>query len=112
MSRIAKIYDAMTDAGARRYKRERDLPKLIHLFPHELDRVDRAGHLRILARLRLALRGQRELGRQEPPHWAYDRNLHLGLIGAFKAETKAFKDRQLLAAILEEPCKSTSISLS
>ena len=97
---IARIYDGMIEASARRYRREVHLPRILHLFPHELKRRDRVGRLRILGKIRLAARAERRRGLLD--HWSYAQNRHLALLGAFRAECRAFKDRTLLAAILEE----------
>src|SRR5262245_15601239 len=80
----ARIYAGMTDAGARRYESERDLPKLIALWPKELADRSEKGLLLILAKLRRALRAERTRGLAG--HWSYDLNRHLGLLSAFKAE--------------------------
>ena len=88
----ARIYSGMSDAGARRYERERDLPKLVALWPKELvDRSDK-GSLHILAKLRRALRAERTRGLAG--HWSYDLNRHLGLASAFKAELANYRRRK------------------
>jgi hypothetical protein len=56
----------MTDAGARRYLRERDLPKLIALWPREIDDRSSNGALHILAKLRRALRAERTTRTRRP----------------------------------------------
>jgi hypothetical protein len=74
----------MAEAGAAAYRRARDLPKLIPLWPHELDDRSEEGCRRVLAKLRSALRAERR--RALSGHWSYDLNRHLGLLSAYKGE--------------------------
>jgi hypothetical protein len=50
------IFGTMAEAGAAAYLRPRDLPKLIALWPQELDDESPEGTFRVLAKLRRALR--------------------------------------------------------
>ena len=50
-----RIFGPMAKAGAVAYKRARDLPKLIALWPHELDDDSPEGRRHMLAKLRSAL---------------------------------------------------------
>jgi len=52
----------MAAAGTAAYLRSRDLPKLIALWPHELDDESQEGMFRVLAKLRRALRAERSRG--------------------------------------------------
>jgi hypothetical protein len=70
--------------GVSAYVRPRDLPRLIPLWPHELDDQSSEGRLRVLMKLRRALRAERR--RAVSGHWSYDLNRHLGLLSAYKAE--------------------------
>jgi len=92
-STTTRIYAGMTDAGARRYVRERDLPKLIGLWPREIEDPSSKGALHILAKLRRALRAERTRGLGG--HWSYDLNRHLGLLSAFKGELAAYRATEL-----------------
>jgi len=74
----------MAEAGAAAYLRARDLPKLIALWPHELDDHSPEGCRRVLVKLRSALRAERR--RALSGHWSYDLNRHLGLLSAYKGE--------------------------
>ena len=78
------IFGTMAQAGAAAYSRARDLPKLIALWPHELDDQSQEGMFRVLAKLRRALRAERRRGLAG--HWSYDLNRHLGLLSAYKGE--------------------------
>ncbi len=79
-----RIFGTMAEAGAAAYARARDLPKLIALWPHELEDHSQEGTLRVLAKLRRALRAERRRGLAG--HWSYDLNRHLGLLSAYKGE--------------------------
>jgi hypothetical protein len=72
------------ETGAAAYARARDLPRLIPLWPHELDDDSPEGCRRILVKLRRALRAERR--RALSGHWSYDLNRHLGLLSAYKGE--------------------------
>jgi hypothetical protein len=73
------------DAG---YVRRRDLPKLVPLWPREIDVLSPADHARLLAKLRRALRAERQRGLGG--HWAYDLARHAQLLRAYRAETAAY----------------------
>ncbi len=83
-STARRLFGPIADAGATAYARARDLPKLIALWPHELDDQTPEGCRRILAKLRSALRAERR--RALSGHWSYDLNRHLGLLSAYKGE--------------------------
>lgn len=79
--------DTRVKAGSRAYVRARDLPKLIALWPHELEDRSEAGRLHIIAKLRRALRAERR--RALASHWSYDLNRHLALLSAYEGERAA-----------------------
>ena len=83
-STARRVFGPIAEAGAAAYARARDLPKLIALWPHELDDQSPEGCRRILAKLRRALRAERR--RALSGHWSYDLNRHLGLLSAYKGE--------------------------
>jgi len=72
------------DAG---YVRGRDLPKLLPLWPREIEALRPADHARLLAMLRRALRSERLRGLSG--HWTYDLARHAQLLRAYRAETAA-----------------------
>lgn len=74
--------------GAASYERSRDLPRLIPLWPSELEINSDGDHQRLLARLRRALRVERRRGLAG--HWAYDLARHTQLLRAYRAETAAY----------------------
>lgn len=71
-STAKRIFGTKVAAGAAAYSRARDLPKLIALWPHELDDHSPGGSLNVLAKLRRALRAERR--RALAGHWSYDLN--------------------------------------
>lgn len=71
----------------RGYDRERDLPKLLALWPAEVTDRSEAGRLLLLSKLRRALRAERQRGLAG--HWTYDLARHRGLLLAYRAETAA-----------------------
>jgi hypothetical protein len=83
-STVRRVFGPIAEAGAAAYVRPRDLPKLIALWPHELEDSSPEGCRRILAKLRRALRAERR--RALSGHWSYDLNRHLGLLSAYKGE--------------------------
>ena len=68
------------------YERKRDLPKLLPLREWELAAVSAAEHA-LLARLRRALRAERQRGLSG--HWTYDLARHAQLLRAYRAEVAA-----------------------
>jgi hypothetical protein len=66
------------------YVRTRDLPKLVPLWPRELQAASLAERARLLAKLRRALRAERQRGRGG--HWSYDLARHAQLLRAYRAE--------------------------
>nr|WP_246810198.1 DUF6477 family protein [Methyloligella sp. GL2] len=83
-SRAKRIFGVVTRAGAHDYRRPRDLPKLLPLWPEELEDRSYAGTETIANRLAAALRTERR--RALANHWSYDLNRHLALLSAYKAE--------------------------
>lgn len=71
-------------AAVRPYDRLEQLPKLIGLWPSEMQDFSAPGTAKILALLRKALRSERARGRAG--HWTYDLNRHLVLAESLKAE--------------------------
>ncbi|HWK32215.1 MAG TPA: hypothetical protein VNR51_00865, partial [Hyphomicrobium sp.] len=71
-------------SSSQTYDRRRDLPRLLPLWPHEIDVADGAAHARLIARMRRALRMERQRG--QAGHWAYDLARHAALLRAYRAE--------------------------
>ena len=94
-STAKRIFGTKVAAGTAAYSRARDLPKLIALWPHELDDHSPGGSLNVLAKLRRALRAERR--RALAGHWSYDLNRHLGLLSAYKGELARLSPGRLKA---------------
>lgn len=73
------------------YQRRRDLPRLLPLWPHEIEPASLAQHARLLARMRRALRMERQRG--IAGHWAYDLARHAELLRAYRAEAADYLRR-------------------
>jgi hypothetical protein len=69
---------------ARPYDRHRELPRILPLWPHELDDDSPQGRRLILAKLRRALRAERRRGISG--HWTYDLSRHVELLRVYRAE--------------------------
>jgi uncharacterized protein DUF6477 len=80
----SRMFGSAVSAGATAYVRERDLPRLLALWPQEIEDQSEAGRQHLLAKLRRALRTERR--RARAAHWSYDLNRHLGLLSAYKGE--------------------------
>jgi hypothetical protein len=78
------------------YQRRRDLPRLLPLWPHEIEPATLADHARLLARMRRALRLERQRG--IAGHWTYDLARHAALLRAYRAETEDYLLRSRAAA--------------
>jgi len=66
------------------YLRDRDLPRLIAVWPREVADPSQAGILILIRKLKNALRAERQRGRSG--HWSYDLGRHIRLVKALKAE--------------------------
>jgi hypothetical protein len=64
-----------------------ELPRVIPLWPHELDDASQEGRRRILAKLRRALRAERRRGLAG--HWTYDLARHVELLRVYRLELAA-----------------------
>lgn len=78
-------------SAAPTYDRRRDLPRLLPLWPHEIEATSLGEHARLLARMRRALRIERQRGRGG--HWAYDLARHAQLLRAYRAEVSDYMRR-------------------
>lgn len=66
------------------YCRIEQIPRLLKLWPRDVDDFSYPGTLKVVDMLRKALRAER--ARATARHWAYDLNRHLALIAALKEE--------------------------
>ena len=72
---------------ASRYDRVSDLPRLVPVWPVEIADSSYRGRLAMLAKLRRALRSERQRG--ATGHWSYDLVRHAALRTAYRAEIAA-----------------------
>jgi hypothetical protein len=86
MRTATRAIGATVRAGACAYDRRRDLPGLIRLDPFRPVPENRDGVEDIVARLRSALRAERNRARAS--HWTYDLNRHIALRQAYVAESE------------------------
>lgn len=79
-------FSAGGDEGrrAQRYVRKRDLPRLLPLWPAELETPTAAAHLALISKLRRALRRERQRGTSAD--WTYDLARHTQLLAAYRSE--------------------------
>jgi hypothetical protein len=71
------------------YDRGRDLPPLLALWPWELEDAGIDGQQRLVARIRRALRLERQ--RAIAGHWTYDLARHARLLAAYRSEVASLK---------------------
>ena len=85
----------LIDKGAGRYDRVRHLDRLLGGHSEVWQEAEDSPAATV-ARLKRALRSQRQLGRAG--HWSYDLNRHFGLLQALKAELARTRDQTVAAA--------------
>lgn len=66
----------------------RELGRLAALWPWEMQGARREDRLRLLSRLRMALRQERRRG--QAGHWSYDLARHAQLVTAYRTELSRF----------------------
>jgi len=69
------------------YDRRTELPRILPLWPRELDDQSAAGRRRIVAKLARALRAERRRG--VAGHWTYDLARHVELLRVYRLELAA-----------------------
>jgi len=99
---------SLIDKGAERYDRDRHLDRLLGGYA-EVWREPASDPALTIARLKRALRSQRQLGRAG--HWSYDLNRHFGLLQALNAEL-ARSRAQAMAAAGRKAGKTTASGIS
>ena len=79
------------------YDRRTELPRVLPLWPHELDDETPQGRSKVLAKLRRALRAERRRG--IAGHWTYDLARHVELLRVYR--------RELASSGLPDPTQRT-----
>jgi hypothetical protein len=74
-------------APRRPYDRQTELPRVLPLWPHELNDESADGRWRVLGKLRRALRAERRRG--VAGHWTYDLARHAELLRVYRLELAA-----------------------
>lgn len=92
MALIERSFAARRRGG---YDRERDLPRLVAVWPADLADKSFPARLKLLAKLRMALRRERQRGLAG--HWCYDLSRHAGLLAAYRQEAAALAEMQRAA---------------
>jgi hypothetical protein len=87
-------FPAMIRADAEVYVRERDLPKLLAVWPKELHDHSIPGTERLIARVRTVLAATHAANLRG--HWSHDVNRHIALLAALTAE------QEQLAQMIQE----------
>lgn len=80
----ASHQDRRTSTCPRSYDRRTELPRVLPLWPHELDDESPDGRLSIVCKLRRALRAERRRG--VAGHWTYDLARHVELLRVYRLE--------------------------
>jgi hypothetical protein len=75
----------------RPYDRDAELPRILPLWPHEVEDDTPQGRARIVVRLRRALRAERRRGISG--HWTYDLARHAELLRVYRLELAALGAR-------------------
>ena len=68
------------------YDRQKDLPRLIPLWPEDLKDDTEIGTKKIIEKIYIALQVERR--KAKTSHWSYNLTKHIGLLVALKAEKK------------------------
>lgn len=79
-------FKEMVDADAEHYDRERDLPRLMAVWPRELKDYSIPGTETIIAHTQKVLRACYASALRPETKWAYDMNRHIALLTALKCE--------------------------
>jgi hypothetical protein len=90
---------ALRPPAARIDDRRAALGRLLPLWPHELEDQGVSARLRIIARLRKALRAERRRGLAG--HWTYDLARHVELLRLYRAELTTVR-KQLGSAVIND----------
>ena len=73
------------------YDRQKDLPRLIPLWPDQVKDDTLGGIKKIIKKIDIALQSERRKAKTN--HWSYNLTKHIGLLIAFKAEQKNMQEK-------------------
>ena len=83
-----------TTASKHGYDRNRDLPRLVNMWPSEVAALQESDRSLIVLRLMRALRAERRRGQHGA--WTYDLSRHALLLAAYRSERRELLHRVLL----------------
>jgi hypothetical protein len=86
------MHSALSPVSPRPYDRNKQLPRLLALWPSEVDDTSNEARLAIIRKLRRALVLERRRGRSGT--WLYNLNRHLALRDALQAEIAGLSGAQ------------------
>ena len=86
-ARVTLNRDTLSHTSLRPYDRRVELPRILPLWPHELDDESAEGRRNIVRKLRRALRAERRRG--IAGHWTYDLARHVELVRIYRLELTA-----------------------
>ncbi len=86
-ARVTLNRDTLSHTSLRFYDRRVELPRVLPLWPHELDDESAEGRRNIVRKLRRALRAERRRG--IAGHWTYDLARHAELVRIYRLELTA-----------------------
>lgn len=95
-SRRSPLTDAVAAGARNSYERRRDLPRILPVWPHEIEDLSVAAHRALVNRLQRALRAERQRG--IAGCWTYDLARHANLARALRTELALLTARHQLAA--------------
>jgi hypothetical protein len=81
-----------TRAQGPTYERQRDLPRLLRLWPEEVRRLEAGDQDWLVLKLAKMLRTERQLGLAR--HWSYELARHAALLRAWRAEKEVQEVRR------------------
>jgi hypothetical protein len=90
------VWRAILPSADNNYVRERDLPRLMAVWPRELTDTSEAGRSLLIERIRNALRAERQRGLAG--HWTYDLARHAAMLAAYRAEAEDLERLRRLRA--------------
>ncbi len=89
-----RAFSPPTTASKHGYERNRDLPRLVNMWPNEVAAMQESDRSLIVLRLMRALRAERRRGQHGA--WTYDLSRHALLLAAYRSERRELLHRELL----------------
>lgn len=83
-SAYTRSCERQIEATAQAYQRQRDLPRIVAVWPDQLSDISLKGREAIVSRLTKEAIAIARMGRDMPHH--YERSRHIAILGALRAE--------------------------